>query len=383
MAFSLALWRHRLAARRGGAPRPELDGARPPGRLLRAHLSADVQSDGTARLLRDLVSAHPDLAVVVSGAAEDLTDIALRVDLPRETPRAVRAHLDRWAPDAMLFSGPDPHPVLWAQSLARRIPLIAVEADPARHPLALIRPLAGFDFVHARGPDPRLQVPIHSLARLARTPPPPGAIDSDLEDMSALLASRPTWLAAMTPEDEFDLVLAAHADAAKLSHRLLLILELSDPAALPDLRAALDRRGQQFVTRSDGDDPLPDTQVLVADEPGEIGLWARVASLCYLGGSLTSGPICDPMIPASLGSVIVHGPKLGAHERILTTLDRTRGARLVGRPEHLGTAIESLLSPERAAEIAHEAWDIATRGAEASNLALQALEDALARKAPG
>ncbi len=380
MALSFSLLRDRLAARRAS------DGAADPvppegdGPLVWAHFCPGSATDGTALVLHELAARTRDLRLIASGSAEALADIAVTVDCPPEGRGAVRRFLNLWRPDVIVFSGPDPHPVLWAAAQARGTPMIAVEADPARHPISMVRLLSQFDFVHARAPDPRLSGPIHALVPLAATPPPPTANESDLDEMSALLASRPVWLSAATPEDEIDRVVDAHDHASKLSHRLLLILDLADPARGEMLCARLRRAGIGAVLRSRGDDIEADTQILIADDPGELALWVRLASSTYLGGSLGQGALCDPLIPAALGSVVIHGPFLGPWGDVLTTLDQTNGACAVLHGGALGAAIETLLAPDRAAEIAHEAWDIATRGAEASNLTLGALDRALASR---
>ncbi|WOI56153.1 hypothetical protein [Palleronia sp. LCG004] len=381
MAFSLSMLRHRMGARRERMVPPGDVPPRGEGPLLWVHFCPGAGGEGTALVVRDLVAERKDLIVIASGEADGVEDIAMRVQSPPETRSATRAFLNLWDPDAIVFSGPDPHPVLWLAAQSRGIPLVAVEADPARHPIALVRPLAQFDFVHARAPDARLSGRVHALVPLAATPPPPAAIESDLEEMSEVLATRPVWLAAEVPGEEIETVLEAQTHAAKLSHRLLLILELAEPEIAPALVDRLREEGREVALRSQGDNLEPDTEILIADERGEIGLWARLASLTYLGGSLGQGAFCDPMIPAALGSVVLHGPAPGAWGEPLDALDRTNGACRIADGGALGPMVETCLAPDLAAEIAHEAWDIATRGAEASNLTLAALGQALDRAA--
>lgn len=379
MDFSLALLRHRLAARRGAGTERSYELSRPDGPVLRVHLCPKHSHGGAERLLGDLQVVRPDVSFVVSGVDSGMPENAIPARCPPDTDGAARDHLDHWQPDAMMFSGPDPFPVLWTEALGRGTGMIAVDADPARYPFALVKALNKFDFLHAKARDPRLEPPILLTAPLASTPPPPMAIQSDLDDLSELLTTRPVWFAASVPKDEIEPVLEAHEEAGRLSHRLLLIVEPSDADAGDALHQRLDGSGWHSCSRTEGEDPQADTQILIADEPGEIGLWARLASICYIGGSLSVGAACDPIIPASLGSVIVHGPRPGAYGSLFRTLDGTNGAVPIGGSDRLGSTIESLLSPERCARIAHEAWDIATRGAETSNRALEALDQALPR----
>lgn len=372
-----------MAARRVGAGNVDTTAPRPAGLLLWAHFCPGTTPSGTALVLRDLARRYPGLTMIASGAVDDIPGLAQVVECPPDTRAAARAFLGHWSPDLIVFSGPDAHPILWSEALSHGAQLFAVEADPARHPIALVRAFERFALVHAAAADPRLGQIVHPMAPLAIVPPPPAAIDSDLADLTGLLATRPVWLAASTPDSEVDLVLAAHKHASQLSHRLLLILEIRDAAGGPALRDRLEGADIQAALRSDGEEPYPDTQVYLADDPGEIGLWARLASVTYLGGSMSDGAECDPMIPAGLGSVVMHGPQPGRWQAGLGALDDAGGAWQVNDANALGPAIEHFLLPDRAARIAHQAWDVVTRGAESSNLALAALDSAVrARLAP-
>ena len=57
-------------------------------------------------------------------------------------------------------------------------------------------------------------------------------------------------------------------------------------------------------------------------------------------------------------------------------------ARLIGSADTLGPTVESLLAPDKAAMMAHAAWDVTSRGADVTNqivaLIRQRLEDRVA-----
>ena len=52
--------------------------------------------------------------------------------------------------------------------------------------------------------------------------------ETDLNDLSAALNSRPSWLAACVRAEELDIILPAHFKASRAAHRLLLILVPDD-----------------------------------------------------------------------------------------------------------------------------------------------------------
>jgi 3-deoxy-D-manno-octulosonic-acid transferase len=106
----------------------------------------------------------------------------------------------------------------------------------------------------------------------------------------------------------------------------------------------------------------------VADVPGEEGLWYRLASVTYIGGTL-GGPVAsvDPFAAAALGSVVLHGRVHAPHTAHFTALMDAGASRQVRDVRGLGRAVEDLLAPDRAAELAHRAWAVVSQGAEATD----------------
>ncbi len=194
-----------------------------------------------------------------------------------------------------------------------------------------------------------------------------------------LVAARPVWFAAAVPAAERELVLAAHRGAQRLAHRLLLILLPDPPAEAAALAAALEVAGWTVALRSDDQEPEPETEIYVVDSPAEIGLWYRLASIAFLGGSLAGqGAVRNPHEAAALGSAILYGPRAGAYAEMLGRLGAARGARAVASAKDLEEAVSDLLSPDRAARLAHAAWTVSTARAEVTEAVLARLRELVA-----
>ena len=104
----------------------------------------------------------------------------------------------------------------------------------------------------------------------------------------------------------------------------------------------------------------------IADTPDDIGLWYRLAPMTYLGGSFDkSAPTSDAFEPASLGSAVLHGPEVGGSVPRIQKLQSADASLLVPSPDGLGDAVFSLLSPDKAAKLAHEGWKVTTEAAPA------------------
>ena len=199
------------------------------------------------------------------------------------------------------------------------------------------------------------------LEHLGQMSPSQGALpcnEAEREALSAQLRLRPVWLAIGVPEAEETLILQAHGEALRLSHRLLLVLHLRDPARGAHLRERI--AGDVPVALRSGDDQVTqDTQVYIADTEGERGLWYRLASSCYMGGSLSpEGSTLDPMEPAGLGAAVLHGPHCGSFGHTYALLRQREASLPVAAPASLGAAVSAVLDPQRAATLAQAAWQV-------------------------
>jgi len=137
------------------------------------------------------------------------------------------------------------------------------------------------------------------------------------------------------------------------------------------LAEALQADGWAFGRRTAGAAPGVDAQAYLADTMGELGLWYRLAPVSFVGGSLDSIGGHNPFEPAALGSAILHGPHVANFADIYRRLTEAGAARLVSSPETLAEAVGALLSPDRAAEMAHAAWGVVSSGAEAVDRAVE------------
>src|SRR5690606_18817778 len=115
----------------------------------------------------------------------------------------------------------------------------------------------------------------------------------------------------------------------------------------------------------------------------EMGLWYRLAPVCFLGGTLLPGPGLaprHPFEPAALGSAIIHGPATQVHGAEWGQLDGASAARLVMDAAELSSAVADLSAPDQAAALAGVAWSVSTGGAAVlariAEIVVAALEEA-------
>jgi 3-deoxy-D-manno-octulosonic-acid transferase len=217
--------------------------------------------------------------------------------------------------------------------------------------------------LHALGAPPdRLDM----AGRIEETTEPLPCTEAERAALAALLQARPVWLAMACPPAELEAVIAAHAQAMQLAHRMLLILVPADPDEAAAMAERCGREGWIIAERTREQEPEPEVQALIADGLGELGLWYRLAPVSFMGGTLLAGDGAaprHPFEPAALGSAIIHGLLTETHSAEWTQLDGANAARMVTDAAGLARAVADLTAADQAAILAGNAWAVSTGGA--------------------
>ncbi len=390
MARSLALALYLLAASRGGSEPAAARGRRPDGKLVWMHLGAGSNLKRLAQLARRLYDLRPGLAFLVtalgdaSPTAAGFPGTMVTDRTPAERVPSVAAFLDHWRPDLALIAGATLPPALIAGTHDRGIPLILADIRLGTEDVGQWRwrrglaasLLSRFSRVLAQDPETaaRLraiggrQLPVEIAGRIEETSEPLPGSEAERAALAELLATRPVWLAVACPEAEEEAVIAAHARAMRLAHRMLLILVPADAQRADALADRIGREGWVVARRSREEEPEADVQVFLADGEAELGLWYRLAPVTFMGGTLSPGGTGrNPFEPAALGSAILHGPHPGPYPDAYALLADARATRLVNGAEALADAVADLIAPDRAALLAHNAWAVSSGGAEVTD----------------
>ena len=351
----------------------EAAGPRPTGEVVWLHLAGGQPPDSATTLASRISDERPRAHfVLTSDEPLDADGGLARLTRPVDYPRAVDAFLSIWKPNAAVWIGGPIWPVLAAKARQAGVPMILANATadqatshrgiPARDLLGLFDTIVACE---ARGGTALERASRRRVAvggPLQRSSPALDHDEGEYRHLSEALQTRPVWYAAAATEPELDALYDAHAVGQGASHRLLLILQ---PA---ELDAAWPGLSQYGVRRSTHGVPPLGAAVLVADLPGEEGLWFRLASVSFVGGTLGGpGSMVDPFAPAALGSAILHGPTVRPYEAHFRALGDAGATRQVDDAVALGHAVADLLAPDRAAILASKAWAVISDGAEATD----------------
>lgn len=360
--------------------------ARPDGPLIWFHTGRDATARAARELAKRLSGERAGLSFLFTTVARERCrswSNHLSQIVPDEMVPATRRFLDHWSPQMAVWTEMDLRPALLHEAHSRKIPLLMLDTGTARKPeiqswsRSISRDVLDLfqTIIAGNGQSEALlrqmgarADKIETLGFLQEGTPAPPCSAAERDDLAGQLAGRPTWLAISVTDKERMLVLDAHRAAQRKSHRLLLILVPMVPGDGPRWARELTEAGFHVALRSFGEEPAPETQIYVADTEGEQGLWYRLAPISFLGRSLVGDETgIDPFSAASLGSAIIHGPHIDGHRATYERLLAAGAARPIRDAETLGEAVEALLSPARAADMAMQGWEVSSAGADVTD----------------
>lgn len=389
-----------LTRDRNPGPVTASPGARPPGPLIWFHLPSYSGPTAISTLLaRTREEIGPLTAVVTfdkvapgTTATQEPDDFLIRL-APAENQRDSALFIKHWQPDLMIWVGGPFRPVLLNEVDEAGIPrvLINARADALGSVTGtwvpgMSRALIG-PFRHvlttdeeAAGRLSRMGIDMGSLevcGQFDDDPDPPACSETERNRLATNIGTRPIWLAAHVPPTEIDSLILAQRTAQKRAHRLMLVLVPSHGQNCLEIKEMLEDQGVLCTLRSDNVDPDENTEILIADTRGELGLWMRLAPITYLGGTLSGSPSIHPYLPAALGSAVVHGPEHGSHAVQVSRMARARASREVPGAEELGRMVERLMPPDQVAAMAHAGWTIVAENAAVTNRLTEIIIDVL------
>ncbi len=365
---------------------------RPNGPLIWIHIGSEAEALGVPDLIDRLREERGDLAILLSVQRHG-PDALLAARLPRDVlvqlapyglGRGPAKFLAHWRPNVAIWADNRLEPALIDAANRAGVPILLVDARVPERPgwprLPGVRRALLKRFRHILAGDERsaeglraLGVSVDRLEALGflqegASPLPCSQAERDM--LAEILEARPVWLAADVTAREIEMVTAAHRQAMRRAHRLLLVLV---PERVEDgarIAAELEAEGWVVGQRSLDEEPEPEVEILIADQSDELGLWYRLSPVSLIGGTLLGeareGPR-NPYEAAALGSAVLHGPHMGMWRESYARLREAGAARTVMDTASLARAVEYLLAPDKVAEMAAAAWEVTTSGAEATD----------------
>ncbi|AUH65653.1 3-deoxy-D-manno-octulosonic acid transferase [Paracoccus zhejiangensis] len=344
----------------------------PPGKgpllILRSTPDAAAAADQVVAAMR---KATPDLRILFLGR-DGLPDVA-------DDPVAAPQLLAEAQPRAILLLGDDlpaalisaaeagATPLVLGQIAIREKPIWGLERSLQRHLLEPAEVICVTDEASRKAALgmglPAARIRLTGPVTEIRDPLP--GFEGERMTLAAMLRGRHVWLATALPVAEEEAVFQAHLAALRHSHKALLVVNPADPAVADAMADRFEAGGLVVARRNADEDPTTEVQVQFAEDAQELGLWYRLAPLCYMGGTLSEDDAAarHPFEPASLGSAIMHGPQIGRYEVVWRQLDGAGATRRLRDAGDLAAAVTQLSQAQQVATLAANAWAVSTGGA--------------------
>jgi 3-deoxy-D-manno-octulosonic-acid transferase len=366
------------------APRPE-------GPLVWLHAVGVGEVLALPGLATALRARRPDLTVLITSSsltsaqalAPNLPEGAIHQFLPMDIRRWRRRFLDHWRPDLSVWAERDLWPGLIADCRARGIPLALVNgrmdaASAAAKARAggFFRDLyARFDLIEVQDAGTARHIEGIGIpkARIAitgslKTAAPPLADRPERPAVEAALKGRRLWLAASTHPGDETAVAEAHTRLVAKDPEACLILAPRNPAEAEVAAKGLARHGIDAAILPATNLPPRQAQAYVVAHIGQLGLWYRLATMAFVGGSLAEIGGHNPWEPARLDCAILHGPNTWNFAADYAALDAA------------GAALETRSADDIAAALTDPATPAMRPRAAALAAKNAALPDAMARR---
>lgn len=367
----------RRRERYGFAGRP-----RPSGPLIWMHAASVGETNAVVPLIEEIlgygVSIVLTTGTVTSArvAAERLGERVIHQYVPLDLKPAVSRFLDHWSPDLAIIAESEIWPMTILELGARRVPQVLVNgrlsdrsfrswkkraylAEALFENLAHVIAQSDVDAERFRALGAR---PVTVSGNLKVDAGPPPADEAALARFRQGLAGREVWAAVSTHEGEEVIAAAVHRLLRTRHPRLVTIIVPRHPERGAALAAEFAGAGLKVARRSLGEAIAEDTDILLGDTIGEMGLFLRLTEIAFVGRSLAAEGGQNPLEPAMLETAVLAGCNVQNFREAYQRLIDGGGARLVRDRDMLAGAVNFLLNNERAR---HEmmAAGVATVGA--------------------
>lgn len=333
----------RLDERKGIPARP-----RPDGPLIWLHAASVGESLSALSLISKLLSAHPDLHILVTTGtvtsanllATRLPDRSFHQFVPLDVPAWCRRFVDHWRPDLVLWMESELWPNMLREVRRRDTDIVLVNARMSaasftnwrRFPSVATSLLDNFSICFAQSEEQAERLrdlggrDVVCLGNLKFSADPLPAQDVDLAALRTLLAGRRLVLWSSTHDGEERIAGALHNKLRKDHSDLLTVIVPRHPARAEGIAGELGAAGLAIKRRSSADRIEAADDIYLADTMGELGLFYRVADIAIVGGSFVPHGGHNPLEPAQLGCAVLFGADMANFQAVSDELQQAQAA---------------------------------------------------------
>ncbi|MBD0415690.1 lipid IV(A) 3-deoxy-D-manno-octulosonic acid transferase [Oryzicola mucosus] len=341
---------------------------RPSGPLIWAHAASVGETIAVIPLIESILSYGVNIVLTTGTVTsaqvvqDRLGDRVIHQYVPLDLKPAISKFLDHWRPDLAIIAESEIWPMTLLELGARRVPQVLVNGRLSdrsfkswkKRPFvaeALFENLAHVvaqsdvdgERFHTLGARP---VSVSGNLKVDTNPPP--VDEKALDTLRKQIGTRPTWAAISTHEGEEDIAAEVHAMVRNRRKGLLTIIVPRHPERGDALEAMITGKGLTVARRSRRDRIDADTDILMGDTIGEMGLYLRLTEIAFVGRSMTGQGGQNPLEPAMLDTAVLSGRNVQNFRESYQRLIDSGGAKIVRDREMLAGAVNFLLANDAA-----------------------------------
>ncbi|MBW8637389.1 lipid IV(A) 3-deoxy-D-manno-octulosonic acid transferase [Hoeflea sp. WL0058] len=339
---------------------------RPDGPIVWFHAASVGETNAVVPLIHEVRSRGIHVILTTgtvtsaSVARERLGNLVIHQYVPLDLKPAISRFLDYWKPDLAVIAESEIWPMTILELGARKMPQVLVNgrlsdrsfsswskrpslAEALFENLSLVVAQSDLDAerFHALGARP-ITISGNLKADVAPLP-----FDAEaLRKMQLRIGDRPVWAAVSTHAGEEEIAVDVH-EALMQKYDLVTVIVPRHPERSDDIENLIKSRGLIVARRSRGEVITQNTDVYLGDTIGEMGYYLSLASIAFVGRSLTGEGGQNPMEPAALGCAILSGRNVQNFRESYRSLLKRGGARLVRDRDMLIQSVDYLISNEK------------------------------------
>lgn len=335
---------------------------RPEGRLVWMHGASVGEAISMLPVIDKLLKEDDNLFVMVTTGtltsaeimAKRLPKRAFHQFIPFDVPKFAQRLLDYYHPDAAMWFESEFWPSLLSETHNRHIPLILVNGRISDKSFAVWKKfkfaaqeiLDCFTLCLGQSEQDRKRLEFLGAKKTvcfgnikyAGIPLP--VDEKKLAAIKEKIGNRPLFLISSTHHNEEE-QLAVHFDFLLRDIPNLLILVVPrHPNRGNEVAEMFKHKGYKTAQRSKAEDIEKDTVVYVADTIGEMGLWYKLSTITFVGGSLIPHGGQNFMEPARDKNAVIVGPNMQNFKEMLA---RAQAAHAVWQVHSSSDVIDEVI----------------------------------------
>ena len=353
--------RSRFGERMGVASR-----TRPSGPLVWIHAASVGEATSVLAVIERLRRDRPALSLLMTSAtvtsaqvlADRLPDTVIHQYAPVDRVAWVQRFLNHWKPDLVLWVESEFWPAMLSEVGRRKIPAILINARLStrswrRWQLGrrMIRTLLQkFELCMAQTEEDAERLrdlgagPVICAGNLKLAAAPLPAPADALAALRTKIGARPRWLAFSTHPGEEGILVDAHARMASQHPALLTMIAPRHPGRGPEIAELVRGRGLRAALQSRNEAITTDTDILLADTIGELGVLFSLSDIALVGGSLAPHGGHNPIEATLLDCAILYGPHMENFRAIESELRTAGAATMVRTAEDIAREVGMLMT---------------------------------------